>query len=118
MSSEIVILLLFFVLLPFVQQVLRYVLQGRAPERDSGAPATAEEPVRAGPRAPERAEPPEASRCSAASGEEPAMPGVTARRRQPPLHRTVEALHGRRGLARGIVLMTVLGPCRANAPYD
>jgi hypothetical protein len=53
-----------------------------------------------------------------------APPLVTTLRRaaEPPARRQGTHLRGlvrgRNAVRRGVVLMTVLGPCRANAPYD
>lgn len=52
----------------------------------------------------------------------PAMPDVRSRRLETPVVRRRPVarsfLRGRQNLRRAIVVMTVLGPCRAEKPYD
>jgi hypothetical protein len=79
--------------------------RGAAPEAPPG-PARGRRPP------PPVVEPRRAGEGPSAASSRPAGPPVDARRR------TRAPLGGRRAVRRGIVLMTVLGPCRALEPPD
>ena len=130
MSPEILLLLFFFVVLPLLQQLLQYARQQRAPQRGAGPPSTGGEraTMEPRPRAQQHREPPEIAghelsdavsrqRSAPPDAARSAMPKPPAR--QSPRRRiAVGGLHSRAGLGRGIVLMTILGPCRANDRYE
>jgi hypothetical protein len=126
MSTELVILLALFVVLPLIQQLLRSVRQQGPPGQSADRPATEGQPVAAKPESeirelPARAGPgpPQMARHAfpkAATSEGTALaragaretPISLARRRLP-----IAGLRNPAGLRRSIVLMTILGPCRA-----
>lgn len=128
MSSEILLLLFFFVVL---RQLFQYVRQRGAAEPEAGPGGTAGEPAKVGPLS-EAGRPPQRD----LEGLEPRHDAVSRERSAPPpnptrlalpesvrrqglrLHTAVEGLRGRAALGRGIVLMTLLGSCRANDPYE
>jgi hypothetical protein len=127
MSTELVVLLALFVLLPLVQQLLRSVRQQRQPGQSADRPASEGQPVVAKPeseihqvaRASAGSRPIQMARHAlpkAATSEgtalaraaAPETPISLARRRLP-----IAGLRNPAGLRRSIVLMTILGPCRA-----
>jgi hypothetical protein len=135
MSPELLLLLIAFVVLPLIQQLLRVRAQRqqRTPDRSTDQPALEGQPAPqsavpaplgrgpAGPRVPETAR---RELAGAAAHEftaslevaKPAMPDQPVRpssRR----HVAVAGLRNSPGLRRSIVLMTILGPCRAIDPY-
>jgi hypothetical protein len=135
MSPELLLLLVAFVLLPLIQQLLRLHTQRqqRAPDRRTDQPTRGGQPepqsavgtplrrAPAGPRVPGMAR----QKLAGAAAHEftapleagpPTMPDPPVRpnsRR----HVTVAGLRNSPGLRRSIVLMTILGPCRAIDPY-
>jgi hypothetical protein len=133
MSTELLLLLAFFVLLPLLQQLLRAARQPkeRTPER-AGAQAMQESqpqlPAHSPPpRAPVGAQRPATARyklseamtaregAPARDAAGPVAPVPTTRRSA--RRRTAVAdLRNPRGLRRAIVVMTILGPCRASRP--
>jgi hypothetical protein len=133
MSPEILLLLIVFVMLPLIQQLLNALRQQPTPDQRTeqqtrGGPPEPRsgtgKPLgrdRAGPHVPRMPshEPadaaPQGFTASLQAGTPP-MPGPpvhpSARRRV-----TVGGLHSSPGLRRSIVLMTILGPCRAIDAY-
>ena len=127
MSVETLVLLALFIMLPLIQRLIRATRQRhqRFPE-----PAERRRPgtlARTSP--PELAVPPLLDTAShAASDAMPPSAPVPAPHAGGPVtttltaHRTMEqraalGLRTRRDLRRGIVLVAILGPCRANSPY-
>ena len=132
MSPEFLLLIFFFVLLPLAQQLFQYVRQRSPTGRNADLPATAGEPAGVGPPSEGRRlsdlegpKPTGTARHGAVLQEPPASPKAarmairesTARQRLHP-HVALKGLRGRAGLGRGIVLMAILGPCRANDRYE
>jgi len=135
MSPELILLLIVFILLPLIQQLLRAraLPQQSTPDQTTNRPARAGQPEQrsavrtplgrgpAGPRVPAMAR-----RQSADAAEDeitaplkavaPAMrvsPGAPGTRR----HMAVAGLRSSPDLRRSILLMTILGACRAIDPY-
>ena len=134
MSAEVLLLLIIFVLLPLIQQLLNSVRQKRPPGPRADQPATERQPVvkpqsaTRTPRAPAGPWLPEMAHhglSDAAAGEGTAPPDA-ARSRMPaspvrPSARRRIIVAGLRNpvdLRRSIVLMTILGPCRAIDPHE
>ena len=135
MSTELLLLLVVFVVLPLIQQLLRLRAQGqqRAPDRRTDQPARGGQPepqsaVRtplgrgpAGPRVPGTA----GHQLAGAAALEFTVPleAAAPTMPDPPVrpssrrHVAVAGLRNSPGLRRSIVLMTILGPCRAIDPY-
>ena len=135
MSPELLLLLVVFVLLPLIQQLLRVLAQRqqRAPDRRTEQPAPGGQPEQesavrtplgrgsAGPRVPGTARHQLAGSAAhkftvpleAAAQTMPDPPVRPSSRR----HVAVAGLRNSPGLRRSIVLMTILGPCRAIDPY-
>jgi hypothetical protein len=110
MSVETLILLTLLIVLPLIQQVIRAMR-----ERSQHFPA----PV---PLLPET-KPHAASDAMPASAFAPARHGGGPLTIAPKAQRTMEqqtavGLRARRDLRRAIVLVAVLGPCRAKSPFD
>jgi hypothetical protein len=130
MSLELLLILILFVALPLLQQMLRAARQHdqSRPEQVQGQPAPAPRPARRkhppSAQAPRRAPAPQPLPVTAF----PSLPDVPAARERPRAReapaphwgaRRRTALAGFRqpgSLRRAIVLMTILGPCRANQP--
>lgn len=124
MSTELLLLLLFFLLLPLLQRLL-----GAASPPEPDTPERARQRMEApehAPRPPTPAVPrPAATASNRLTGAaepkrtparivaEPAVPAPTVRRSTRRRAVALDLRH-RRGLRRAIVLMTILGPCRAN----
>jgi len=112
MSFEQILLLIAFILLPLLNLLFQRIRRGVEGE------TAAEEPVARVPHRPRATPPPPApSRAAGDRGrrlESPAL-AVPARRRR----FNKRSLFGTpRDLRRGIILMTLLGPCRALDPPD
>lgn len=127
MSVETLVLLALFIILPLIQQLIRATRQ-----RNQRFPEPAE---RRPPRTLAHTSPPELpvppllnSTSHPASDAMPPSAPVPAPHASGPVtitltpHRTMEqrtavGLRTRRDLRRGIVLVAILGPCRAHSPY-
>ena len=125
MSVETLVLLALFIMLPLIQQLIRATRQRnqrlpeptemRRPTTPSRTPVVTVPPlVDATPHAPSDAVPPSAPLAAPHSGGR-----VTI---MPPPHRTMGQrsaadLRIRPDLRRAIVLVAILGPCRANSPF-
>jgi hypothetical protein len=110
-SLEWLLLLAFFVLLPLVERLLRTAREQRAarrPEQPQAARPAAPSPVM--PR-PQRAEQPVPRRPPAA-----AILAPPQRQGRPRVAAVADLLHAV-GLRRAIIVMTILGPCRALSPH-
>jgi hypothetical protein len=123
MSVEALILVALLIMLPLIQQVIRATR-----ERNQHFPAPAE---RRSPGPVARTPPPElaVSPLPATSDAMPASVLAPERQGGEPLtiplkskrameEQTAVGLRARRDLRRAIVLVAMLGPCRANSPYD
>jgi hypothetical protein len=136
MSPELLLLLIAFVVLPLIQQLLRVRSQRleRAPDRSADQPVLGAQPAAPqsavpaplgrgpdGPRVPEtvRRQLPGAAAHEFTAPLEAAAPRMPDPPVRPSSRRrvAVAGLRNSRGLRRGIVLMTILGPCRAIDPY-
>ncbi|MGE0866031.1 MAG: hypothetical protein AB7P34_19185 [Vicinamibacterales bacterium] len=114
---ESLLLLALFLLLPLVEQLVKFVRRrAEAAPAASGPPPA---PVMAGPPPVE-----ETARRPLRVGPRPSAPLPTSRPLAPPAVPPPGAprrgakrwLHSRTGLRRAVVLMTILGPCRALEP--
>jgi hypothetical protein len=129
MSVELLVLVALFIVLPLIQQLIRAPRQQnqRFPEpaerRPPGALARTPPPELAVPPLPDTT-PHAASDATPASARVPAPTqaggpvtiALTPRRTVG--QRTAVGLRTRRDLGRAIVLVAMLGPCRASRPYD
>ncbi|MQA31636.1 MAG: hypothetical protein GEU82_17675 [Luteitalea sp.] len=128
MSFEALVLLALFIVLPLIQQLIQATRQRnqRPPE-----PAERQSPgtLARTPPPPELAVPPLPEAPHAASDAIPAGGRMPAPDAGGPVtvvltphrttgRRTAAGLRTRRDLRRAIVLVTMLGPCRASSPYD
>lgn len=133
MSLELLLLLAVFVLLPLIQQLLRAARQRdrRAPERAERQPLRTPQPPAHAPLPRTRAVPPLPETARHAASDAMTARGLTpARETAGPVtlaltpHRStrrrtaVVGLRNLLDLRRAIVLMAILGPCRAINPYD
>ena len=131
MSVEALVLLALFLGLPLIQQLMQARLQRNQrppepPEKHSGAPQPFERtppPLEAAAVPPLPDTTPRASNAISAGGpmSAPDAGGPVTLALTP--HRTMErrttvGLRTRRDLRRAIVLVAMLGPCRASNPYD
>ena len=133
MSPELLLLLVVFILLPLIQQLLGALRQQRTPDQRTEQPTRGEkqEPrsaagTRPG-RGPARPRVPGMARHRLADAAEheltaPAVAAAPAMRASPGApstrgHKAVAGLRSYPGLRRSIVLMTILGPCRAINPH-
>jgi hypothetical protein len=125
-SLEFLLLLAVVVLLPLIQQLLRAARQRdrRTPERAEGQPAPAERPAMREPQPPRPAARHTSSAAMTAREGTPApdaagpvAPALTAHR-STGRRTAVVSLRNPLDLRRAIVLMTMLGPCRATKPHD
>jgi hypothetical protein len=130
MSLEGLLLLALFILLPLIERMLRAARRadGDAPDRGAHVPRPASRPS-IPPPAPQRQAPTDAPVLPPA--DIPPVPASPAPRRspRPPLAAAgtrravrrgsrVEELRTPLALRRAVVLTTILGPCRAVAPYE
>jgi hypothetical protein len=128
-SVEALVLLALFIVLPLIQQLIQATRQrNQRPPEPAGrqGPGT----LARTPPPPELAVPPlpdttphTASDAISAGGRIPAPDGGGGVTRAPTPHRTMgrgttAGLRTRRDLRRAIVLVAMLGPCRASHPYD
>jgi hypothetical protein len=129
MSIEALLLLAAFILLPIIERMLRAARRpdGDTPDQGTDVPRPASRPS-IPPPTPQR-QPPTDARVSPPA-DVPQVPARPAPRRSPRPPRAaagapravrsgsrVEELHTPRALRRAVVLTTILGPCRAVAPY-
>ncbi|HYH01388.1 MAG TPA: hypothetical protein VD837_19835 [Terriglobales bacterium] len=127
MQTEVLLLLIFFVMLPLIQQLLQTARDRnqRVPEGAKGQSARQQRPTtrQSLPDAPEASATPVPDRAAVAevmiaprfAG---AMPPATTTRRSTRRRPTLGGVRSPVDLRRAIVHMTVLGPCRAMEAYS
>ncbi|MFN3325617.1 MAG: hypothetical protein ACK5AZ_19140 [Bryobacteraceae bacterium] len=117
MPAEVIVLIIIFVVLPLLQQLLE---KAREAERRRQQPPPQQrqpqqrERVRPAPRRiPEEVVRPEPVRIREVPSVRAAPAAARIRRPKP-----LVTLRNPRELRRAVVMMTVLGPCRANRPHE
>jgi hypothetical protein len=146
MSIELILAIIFFGLLPLIERLIRAARESQGgtarpapppwePDEEDDEPYVFEPPPMPMPRMPApRVEKPRVPALKPALAAERTAPsrapsrvtahdrrtddafkGARARRGRRDI---ADALHSEAGLRRAVVLMTILGPCRALSPYD
>lgn len=129
MSAEALFLLALFILLPLIERILQLARQRNVgtPDGEAEGPRPASRPSRGRPAPP----PPLMDAGVPRTPDVPPLSATLAARPSPSLHLAapparriarrripVGDLHNPLTLRRAIVLMTILGPCRAVTPHD
>lgn len=125
MSSEVVLLIVAFLLLPLVQLLARAVRAGQEPQpaQPAGTPSSVDRPPMREIQQPLAPEDRTLTDVATAPEGKPAR-NSNAGRGAPPIRRSVRrktviaGLGDPLDLRRAIVLRTVLGSCRASRPHD